>query len=169
MKKGSPVACVMFALGLVFIGLAAHAAPASADDHKPILMRRLLHTRLAFEPTARTGTSTEEFAAIGAGYAVTLRSTGADLWIYSTDLPQRPPAARSPFSSRHLNPVAADFETKFTDDRLELIGANGAAQPSPLEKLPGTMNYFVGNDPARWRTNISTYGKVKFANVYPGI
>jgi hypothetical protein len=35
--------------------------------------------------------------------------------------------------------------------------------------LPGKANYFIGNDPKKWRTNVPTYARVKFRNVYPGI
>ena len=35
--------------------------------------------------------------------------------------------------------------------------------------LPGTSNYFIGGDPAKWRTNIPTYAKVRYPEVYNGI
>ena len=35
--------------------------------------------------------------------------------------------------------------------------------------MPGKSNYFIGNDPAKWRTNVPTYAKVKYQNVYRGI
>src|SRR5882762_8459867 len=53
--------------------------------------------------------------------------------------------------------------------RMKLIGANPAPRVTGLEKLPGKVNYFIGNDPTKWRTNIATYAKVRHANVYPGI
>jgi hypothetical protein len=53
--------------------------------------------------------------------------------------------------------------------RLRVHGANHASIPTAEDPLPGRVNYFVGNDPARWRTNIATYNKVRYAGVYPGI
>ena len=35
--------------------------------------------------------------------------------------------------------------------------------------LPGTANYFRGNDPKQWITNIPTYSRVRYRNIYPGI
>jgi hypothetical protein len=35
--------------------------------------------------------------------------------------------------------------------------------------LPGTANYFLGSDPAKWHTHVPTYAKVKYAGIYPGI
>src|SRR5208283_2947007 len=53
--------------------------------------------------------------------------------------------------------------------RMELAGANAAPRVVGAEELPGKINYLIGNDPAKWRTNISTYAKVKYQGVYPGV
>ena len=53
--------------------------------------------------------------------------------------------------------------------RMELAGANAAPRVVGAEELPGKINYLIGNDPAKWRTNISTYAKVKSEGVYPGV
>src|SRR5919201_748939 len=36
-------------------------------------------------------------------------------------------------------------------------------------ELAGKINYFVGRDPATWRSNIPTFGRVRYRNVYPGV
>jgi len=38
-----------------------------------------------------------------------------------------------------------------------------------LDELPGKSNYFIGNDPKKWRTNVPTYARVKYHGVYPGV
>ena len=53
--------------------------------------------------------------------------------------------------------------------RMTLAGANPAPSAAGLEELPGKVNYFVGRDPKTWRTNIPTYGKVRYGAVYRGI
>jgi hypothetical protein len=53
--------------------------------------------------------------------------------------------------------------------RLKLLGANPAAKVSGEEELPGKANYFIGNDPGKWRTNVPTYAKVNYKDVYPGV
>jgi hypothetical protein len=35
--------------------------------------------------------------------------------------------------------------------------------------LPGRVNYLIGNNPARWHTEVPTYRRVRLANVYPGV
>ena len=53
--------------------------------------------------------------------------------------------------------------------RMKLVGANERARVTGLEELPGKSNYFIGNDPKKWRTKVPNYAKVKYANVYPGV
>ncbi len=57
-----------------------------------------------------------------------------------------------------------------TDDAvaMKLEGAR-ASLPVAKDLLPGKVNYFIGNDPKRWRTNLPTYAKVAYAGVYPGV
>jgi len=53
--------------------------------------------------------------------------------------------------------------------RFRLLGA--AKNPSVVGEIPqlGRVNYFVGNNPAKWQRNVPTYGRVRYKNVYPGI
>ena len=53
--------------------------------------------------------------------------------------------------------------------RMQLKGSNRQAQVSGSDELPGTTNYFIGNDPTRWRTRVPTFAKVHYTGVYPGI
>src|SRR5579872_1850451 len=53
--------------------------------------------------------------------------------------------------------------------RLKLADANAKLSVSGSDELPGKINYFIGKDPSKWRTNIPTYSKVRYAAVYPGI
>lgn len=52
---------------------------------------------------------------------------------------------------------------------MKLVGANPQAPVVGLDELPGKSNYFVGNDAKKWRTNITTYAKVRYKDVYPGV
>ncbi len=53
--------------------------------------------------------------------------------------------------------------------RMQIEGAQRASRVSGVEKLQGTANYFIGNDPAKWHSNIPTYAQVRYSSVYPGI
>ena len=52
---------------------------------------------------------------------------------------------------------------------MKLDGANATPQVEGLEELSGKANYFIGNDPAKWRTNVPTYARVQYHAVYPGV
>ena len=65
----------------------------------------------------------------------------------------------------------SDVDPRTSNDvvRMRLEGANLASRTLGLEPLPGIVNYFIGNDPQTWRTNIPTYKKVEYKDIYPGI
>ena len=52
---------------------------------------------------------------------------------------------------------------------MVLDGANTAAKPAGEEALPGRSNYLLGNDPARWRTGVRQFSRVRVPAIYPGI
>ena len=62
-----------------------------------------------------------------------------------------------------------DGEETSTALRMRLVGANASAKVTGADELPGKSNYFTGNDPKKWRTNVPTYAKVRYQNVYPGV
>ena len=52
---------------------------------------------------------------------------------------------------------------------LRLVGASEHATMRGEGQLPAKGNYFIGNDRARWQTNIGTYRKIRYSSVYPGV
>ncbi len=53
--------------------------------------------------------------------------------------------------------------------RMQLEGANPEPKIIGIDELPGKVNYFIGNDPKKWQTDVPTYAQVKYAEVYPGV
>ena len=53
--------------------------------------------------------------------------------------------------------------------RMKFAGGNQQPVVEGLDELPGKANYFLGNDPKQWLTNVALYRKVRHAAVYPGI
>ncbi len=53
--------------------------------------------------------------------------------------------------------------------RMQMLGANPNAEVAGANPLPGKVNYFIGNDPAKWHTGIETFSQVKYSSLYPGI
>ena len=70
--------------------------------------------------------------------------------------------------------------TAFTKEGAALyLGSSEAVILTPLttspfaveatDKKEGKVNYFTGNDPSKWKTNIPTYGAILYKSIYPGI
>jgi hypothetical protein len=53
--------------------------------------------------------------------------------------------------------------------RMKLVGANEQPRISGLDEQVGRSNYFLGNDPGQWKTDVPNYGKVRYESVYPGV
>ena len=53
--------------------------------------------------------------------------------------------------------------------RLILLGANKQPQIEGVQEVPGTVNYFLGDNPNKWRTAIHAFAKVRYSEVYPGV
>jgi fibronectin type 3 domain-containing protein len=103
---------------------------------------------LSFEPNQGQAAPGARFISQGAGYSLTLNGTGAVLRLRNA-------------ADRHQGKPAVL--------RMALRGADPSARVAGQDRQPGTTNYFLGNDPKKWRTNIPTFAKVRYAGVYPGI
>jgi hypothetical protein len=53
--------------------------------------------------------------------------------------------------------------------RIRMSGAKPNPRVLGVDELPGKSNYFIGNDPQKWRTGVPSYAKVKYEGVYEGV
>lgn len=53
--------------------------------------------------------------------------------------------------------------------RVRFAGANSNSPVIAEKPLPGTENYFLGNDPAQWATGCRSYQAITYKNIYPNI
>ena len=111
---------------------------------------------LSFEANGGQTDRAVDFLARGQGY--TLFLTGGDA-VLTLRRPVKSPSAATRFNSRPRQSVL----------RLRVLGANSHPAVTGGDQLPGKANYFIGNDPAKWRTDLPTYAKVTYRNVYPGV
>lgn len=58
---------------------------------------------------------------------------------------------------------------QLTTLRLRFEGANREPQIVGTGEMPGKVNYFIGNDPKKWHTDVPTYTRVNYTRIYPGI
>lgn len=62
-----------------------------------------------------------------------------------------------------------DHSLSYDVVRMRFAGSNPGVRLYGMDRLPGKSNYFIGNDPANWRTGVPNYGRVKYQSLYPGI
>uniref|UniRef100_UPI0025CC7CB7 DUF7948 domain-containing protein n=1 Tax=uncultured Lamprocystis sp. TaxID=543132 RepID=UPI0025CC7CB7 len=149
---------------------AAPAAPAQARIQADY--GKLPYT---FEANGGQADAAVKFLARGPGYSLFLTPGEAVLSLHTSQpnpTPRSRPGAR-PEPVPGPTPAAAPEPTAAATPpavlRLSLVGAN----PEPVIRgeaaLPGKVNYLPGKDPAAWRTGLSTYAKVRYEGVYPGV
>ncbi len=109
---------------------------------------------LGFEPNRGQADKRVKFLAQGQGYGLFLTSTEAVLALNRAETEDRAVSA-------------GEFGRSVL--RMRFIGANPSAKIAGMDPLPGKVNYFIGNDPKRWHSNIPLYGRVKCHSVYPGV
>src|SRR5437899_453391 len=116
---------------------------------------------MSFEPNAGQTDARVQFLSRGKGYTLFLTDHEAVLSLQ--DLDGEPKAAENlRLSPKHDPRNAAVL-------RMKLIGAKTLAAISGVDELPGKTNYFRGSDRKLWQTNVATYGKVRYQDVYPGV
>jgi len=120
----------------------------SSHSADPQLLPRYGRLPLAFEANQGQTSSDVKFLAHGRGYALFLTAADAIL---------------------SLHAKGKQVGTASTFLRMRLEGANPKLSVSGADELPGKSNYFIGKDPAKWRTNIPTYSKLRYSAVYPGV
>ena len=52
---------------------------------------------------------------------------------------------------------------------VQFAGANTSPQITPEKAFPSYNNYFIGNDPAKWASNVKIYQAIVYKNIYPNI
>lgn len=169
-------------IALSAVGRILAAAPGQQDTQtKAVQMLRGL--RMSFEPNVGQADSSVDYVARGAGYSVSLTTTGAALQLSRAAAPgSLAEALQSPAAdlSRDLalpsradatwNPLASHArETESETVMLRLLGASRSARAVAQQRLPGRVNYLLGNDRARWRRNVPTYSQVRYKDVYKKI
>ena len=136
------IATLCIALAIVFTSFPLFAYGQSGKSI-PAHTVAPIETALAFEPVADQAARGELYAAKGHGYAVTLRRDGAVV----------------SFSGENAGAAIS----------LGFAGGNPEAAVTPQARQAGVTNYIPSSDPKGWRLGVPRWGKVDYAQVYPGV
>ena len=53
--------------------------------------------------------------------------------------------------------------------RLAFGGAKREPELLGLDECSSRNSYFIGRPPSQWRRNVSSYARVKYTGIYPGV
>lgn len=142
--------------GFLVIALSAEGA----GETKPQIDDAYGKLPLGFE--ANHGQAAEEidFIARGPGYSLALSPIEA---VFALRKSQRDSGSKNS-GQRTAGPVPQSEVL-----RMIVVGANRDAAEEGEDESEGRVNYFIGNDPERWRRNVPTFGRVRYTDVYSGI
>ncbi len=135
------------------------AAPVAAPDFGKL--------PLSFVPNAGQTDPAVRFQVRGMGGTIFFTESEVVLALpQGSEQPNRPdPLARldplAPLEDSAPRPVSVV--------RMQFVDANPAPAIAGAAQLPGIVNYFIGNDPAQWRTNLPTYAGIVYEGIYDGI
>ncbi|AXC16143.1 Cell surface protein (plasmid) [Acidisarcina polymorpha] len=168
-------ALILIAVGVLAFGpvaASAQTASSSALNSQPTTNSKLPAVNpavkanfaklpLSFEANQGQTDGQVKFLSRGQGYSLFLTDREAVLALHKNEA--------QPVHGRGGKPAFPAQAGKIDVVRMELDGASQGVRVAGEEPLPGKSNYFIGSDPSKWHTNVPTYSKVKYSNVYPGI
>jgi Beta-propeller repeat len=157
--------------------LSATAGLAKQDPSTRLrILKSYSNLPLTFEENRGQIDPQVKFLSRSAGYTLFLTADGAVLSVPESKRNDKRPRTNPgndveepPIVDRRL--PGSESEQRATNPHLvtKLVGANPHATVSGVNELPGKSNFFIGNDPKKWRRNVPTYAKVKYEEVYSGI
>ncbi len=140
---------------------------------------------LSFEPNLGQADPRVKFLSRGRGYTLFLTKDQAILAMQESGARSQEPGEEGRPWSEARGPSLKDRNSKLEARNsaahrapnpdpesplvLRLVGARPDAEVTGRDELPGKANYFIGTDPKKWRTNVPTYAKVRYHDVYPGV
>lgn len=124
---------------------------------------------LSFEAVQGQGGKRINFQSRGGGYHLALAPDEAVLTLHRRV--EHPANHQDELKDEKQIPSASSTPQPIASEtlRLKIVGGNREAQMTGEDELPGKINYFIGNDSQKWRTNVRTYARVKYDAVYQGI
>jgi len=173
-------------LGVCGLALAEPPQTATSSARNVQVRREYGQLPMSFEANRGQSAESVRFLARGEGYGVFLTGHEAVLTLhtpanagaearlhpYGVSLPTSGPGSGGSATGRREAEARSDgAEQQWKTDvvRMQLEGSNAAVEPVGVDRLPGSTNYFLGNDPAKWHSDIPNYAKVRYAGVYPGV
>ncbi len=151
---------------------------AQASGTKDAALQQQVRTAMAsapmnFEVNRGQTDKRVKFLSRGAGYTLFLTADSAVMaFPHTSAAAARPHIPPAPYALPRATPPAPSGSAVAPTESvlsMRVVGANSSAHITGLDRQVAESNYFIGNDPKKWHTRLTNYGKVQYAGVYPGV
>ncbi|MCC5465376.1 SBBP repeat-containing protein, partial [Pelosinus baikalensis] len=140
--------------------------PPEQEKH---ILDSLMNLSQTFIPNAGQVATPAHFYTRGAGYGFYF--TPAAVNMAFIERPTKP--AKLDHHHRHFRLDEDQSEMEQTRQGMALslrfIESNPSANIKARKEQPGIINFFIGNDPAKWQTNLHSYAEIVYSELWPGI
>src|ERR1043166_7636471 len=149
---------------VLFLALSWPAISAPAQSRREVQQTAAYgKLPLYFEPNCGQAEDSIQFLSRGSGYNFLLRSDGATMVLRQPDSSsERTEQYQRAQRTQRLALAPQVIQMQF-------LGANAETRMTGIDELPGKVNYLLGNDENRWHRNISTFSRVQYEQLYPGV
>ena len=141
------------------------ASSAVSDQQRSRVRAAMGALPLAFEANQGQSDPQVKYMARGNGYTLFLTQTDAVLAVHSHS-DSGPETGK--FASLKARQLRAAQE-KSAAIHLQMLGGNSEAALAAGSQMPGTVNYYIGNDSSKWQQGVKQYSTVMYREVYPGV
>lgn len=124
---------------------------------------------LAFEKNDGQADPAVQYAARANGYTLFLTPTDAVFSIHGPSSRRTSESTAGRPALRKIFSHVQGHDNSSAVVHMHLVNAKAPQKITASSKLPGKANYFIGSDPAKWRSGVPLYERISYENVYPGV
>ncbi len=160
------------AFQIIFSVAAALLASTSAKADTTRILENYSRVPLAFTLNNGQTDSRVKFTASGSGCDLFFTPSGTTFLLSrETDASLARRAARKSVAFKPASDSAPEPEIERESFALKVAfaGANDSPEVVGEDRLPWNNNYFIGKDPAKWRTDVPNFAKIRLKEVYDGV
>jgi hypothetical protein len=156
---------ICFSLAVAFLSVTSLAGNLSHPQSVSTLQPLEINHPLVFERNLGQYADAASFVARGAAYYLSLSPAELRITLQKPLAATQSPRTLAAAGLGQREPATSEFRAL----RIELLGANREARMAGADVVTACANYFLGNDPAQWRTGVPAYQRILVTDLYPGI
>ena len=160
------LALIIVIAALVAPSLSDHQFGASATELDPVRVQPIEYDELDFVLNRGQYSDIVDYRADADGAAVWLTGKGI-VYQFTKHTPAL--SERDFLTEYGLQTASTSDSLEFLFVRVTFTGSNQEPVSVPGRVSSARHNYFIGNDPTKWETNIPSFTDVTYSDIYPGI